>query len=129
MPTKCNHCWQDVEPTPEGTCPLCNVFLSANDVPSLQPTSEWRVIVLVVLVIALVAGFAIFGAALTIGGIGGLLLLGGVGLMQGPKEDRRFRTGYKDNQLPNPRQQAVGIGVAVVGGVLLWLAYQISLFK
>lgn len=51
----------------------------------------------------------------------GLLLLASL-----PKTDRRFKTGYKDNQVPNPKVVLFGLAALALGGGLVWLNSRLS---
>ena len=53
--------------------------------------------------------------ALIIGLIIGFLLMG-----SGPKKDKRFKSGYKNNEVPNGTAVLVGLLLALGCGLSLW---------
>jgi hypothetical protein len=58
-----------------------------------------------------------------VGGLGIFLILLGGGVAAGPKVDRRFRTGYKNNEVPNWPLQVAGAGVLALGLFFIAVAW------
>lgn len=55
------------------------------------------------------------------------IALAGYGMAaSGPKKDKRFKSGYKDNELPNWKVKVTGGVVAVVFGILGFISFSAS---
>jgi hypothetical protein len=52
-----------------------------------------------------------------------LILIGAVLGLALPKTDRRFKTGFKNNQVPNDRHVLAMLGFLGVGALCVWFSW------